>query len=122
MTFGSACATAIAPTDARLKNLSVVFSQYWPPSIVFHTPPPVEPKYKVLRSRGSPATAPTRPPRYGPALRHSSRSKKLGVSRGAAVARRAAVAVRRFAGMSCLPRYASVAIENLVLLATLCPA
>ena len=33
-----------APTDARLKNLSVVFSQYCPPSIVFQTPPPVEPK------------------------------------------------------------------------------
>ncbi len=43
-TFGSAEAMPTAPTDARLKNPSVVFSQYTPPSWVFQIPPPVDPK------------------------------------------------------------------------------
>jgi hypothetical protein len=44
MTLESERATARAPTDARLKKPSEVFSQYMPPSVVFHTPPPVDPK------------------------------------------------------------------------------
>src|SRR5438876_6313 len=40
MTFGSDKETAMPPTDARLKKRSLVFSQYSPPSIDFHTPPP----------------------------------------------------------------------------------
>src|ERR1043165_10249088 len=43
-TFGSDAATAIAPTDARLKKPSLTFRQYSPPSVVFHTPPPHDPK------------------------------------------------------------------------------
>src|SRR5438093_9797259 len=102
MTFGSDKETAMPPTDARLKKRSLVFSQYSPPSIDFHTPPPVEPKKNVLRSLGSAATAPTRPPRYGPAQRHSSLSKKFVISRGAPEERRAELE-RRFAGMVRLP-------------------
>ena len=34
---------AMAPTDARLKNLSLMLVQKRPASVVFHTPPPVEP-------------------------------------------------------------------------------
>ena len=36
-------ATAIAPTDARLKNPSEILTQDVPPSVVFQTPPPVVP-------------------------------------------------------------------------------
>jgi len=43
-TFGSNAATAIAPTEARWKYPSETLSQYIPPSVVFQTPPPVEPK------------------------------------------------------------------------------
>src|SRR5438067_1312065 len=43
-TFVSLVAIASAPTEARWKNPSETFSQYTPPSVVFHTPPPVEPK------------------------------------------------------------------------------
>jgi hypothetical protein len=34
----------MAPTDPVLKNPSDTFCQFSPPSVVFHTPPPVPPK------------------------------------------------------------------------------
>src|SRR5437588_6980222 len=43
-TLGSAAAQAMAPTEARWKKPSDTFCQYTPPSVVFQTPPPVEPK------------------------------------------------------------------------------
>ena len=44
ITLGSEAATAIPPTEARLKKLSEMFTHYCPASVVFQTPPPVEPK------------------------------------------------------------------------------
>ena len=35
---------AAVGVEARLKKLSEMFTQYCPPSVVFQTPPPVEPK------------------------------------------------------------------------------
>ena len=43
-TLGSLGATASEPTEARAKKPSETFSQKRPPSLVFQTPPPVEPK------------------------------------------------------------------------------
>jgi hypothetical protein len=43
MTLGSDSATAMAPTEAAAKCSSEMFFQLTPASVVFHTPPPVEP-------------------------------------------------------------------------------
>jgi hypothetical protein len=42
--LGAEGATAIAPTAAVSKKPSETFSQYTPPSVVFHTPPAQAPK------------------------------------------------------------------------------
>ena len=62
-TLWSDSETAIAPTDPVLKNLSVMFSQFDPASVVFHTPPPVAPNQNVAGSPRTPHTAVTRPAR-----------------------------------------------------------
>ena len=41
--FGSLSATSTAPIDATAKNPSETFRHEWPASVVFHTPPPVDP-------------------------------------------------------------------------------
>jgi hypothetical protein len=43
-TLGSDGATSTAPTDPVPKKPSLTFFQRAPPSIVFHTPPPVAPE------------------------------------------------------------------------------
>src|SRR2546428_8665190 len=85
MTSGPVDAMANGPTEARLKWPSEMFFQYPPASSVFHTPPPVEPKKKVARSRGCPATATTRPARYGPMHRQLTRSSASRVGEGLVV-------------------------------------
>src|SRR5258708_3491344 len=55
--FGS---TAMAPT-AKEGCESVSGTQLWPPSVVFHTPPPAVPAYTMLSFVGSSARASTRP-------------------------------------------------------------
>jgi hypothetical protein len=44
MTFGSDSQTPMPPTEPVLKKASETGSQLEPPSVVFHTPPPVAPK------------------------------------------------------------------------------
>ena len=58
--------TVIAPTDAVLKKPSETGSHFFPPSVVFQTPPPVAPKKYSFGRDFEPVTAIERPPRYGP--------------------------------------------------------
>src|SRR5438045_2436449 len=57
-------ARAIDPV-AREGCVSVRGVQFWPPSVVFQTPPPEAPAYAVFASRGSTANAAIRPAAYG---------------------------------------------------------
>src|SRR5437016_10258251 len=50
--------------------LSKIGVQFWPPSVVFQTPPATAPKYQVSGSPGTPWIASARPPRNGPICRH----------------------------------------------------
>src|SRR3954447_12878243 len=68
-TSGLDSETATAPTDELWICPSVTGNHVSPPLVVFHSPPPVAPKYA---SRGRPFTpeiAIDRPPRSGPMLR-----------------------------------------------------
>src|SRR5215831_8788457 len=69
MTSGFDSATATAPTDALVIWLSVMAAQVVPPSVVFHRPPPVAPKYPTFGCPRTPVTVRERPPRSGPTLR-----------------------------------------------------
>ncbi len=68
-------ATATAPTEALVSWWSVTTFQVTPPSVDFHRPPPVAPKWYSLGRAALPATAIDRPPRRGPMLRHWSAPK-----------------------------------------------
>src|SRR5687767_14852115 len=58
--------TATAPTDALRICPSVTGAHVSPPSVVFHSPPPVAPKYASFGRPRTPLTAMERPPRSGP--------------------------------------------------------
>src|SRR5262245_34440996 len=62
--------TATAPTEEVLICPSVTGAHVVPPSIVFHNPPPVAPKYASFLRPFTPLTAMERPPRSGPIERH----------------------------------------------------
>src|SRR5262245_34191963 len=64
--------TATAPTDELPICPSVTGAQVVPPSVVFHSPPPVAPKYASRGRPRTPLTAIERPPRSGPMLRQRS--------------------------------------------------
>src|SRR6185437_4997322 len=83
--FGSLSATATAPTDALRICPSVTLVQVAPPSVVFHSPPPVAPKYPTLGWPRTPLIAIDRPPRSGPRLRQWS-PFRIAESTGAAAA------------------------------------
>src|SRR5688572_18259819 len=68
-TSGFDSLTATAPTEALRICPSVTGRHVSPPSVVFHSPPPVAPKYASFRRPFTPATAIDRPPRSGPRLR-----------------------------------------------------
>src|SRR5712691_843251 len=53
-----------------MSSLSKSGVQFWPPSVVFQTPPATPPKYHVSGSPGTPSIASARPPRNGPICRH----------------------------------------------------
>src|ERR1043166_7907755 len=57
--------------------------QVRPEFVVFQTPPPTEPKQKVVGSPGTPETALARPPRGGPTLRQRRAEKRLAICRRA---------------------------------------
>jgi hypothetical protein len=62
--------TATAPTEALVIWPSVTGTQFSPASTVFHSPPPVAPKYASSGRPLTPLAAMERPPRSGPRLRH----------------------------------------------------
>lgn len=68
--LGLVSLTATAPTDALRISPSVTGPHVSPPSVVFHNPPPVAPKYASLGRPFTPVAAMERPPRSGPMLRH----------------------------------------------------
>src|SRR3954452_3665623 len=87
MMFGSDSDTATAPTDALVIWPSVIGAQVSPPSVVFHRPPPVAPKYPTFGCPLTPATVSDRPPRSGPTLRQRS-AFQIIVSTGGGLAGR----------------------------------
>src|SRR5919109_375961 len=70
MTSGFAGHTVTAPTDELEICPSVTGAHSVPPSVVFHSPPPVAPKKYSFGRAELPATAIERPPSCGPTLRH----------------------------------------------------
>ena len=68
-TSGWLSLTATAPTDALVICPSVTGVHVSPPSVVFHNPPPVAPKYASFLRPFTPLAAMDRPPRSGPMLR-----------------------------------------------------
>src|SRR6059058_3242612 len=65
-TSGFDSETATAPTEELLILPSVTGVHVSPPSVVFHSPPPVAPKYASRGRPRTPLTAIDRPPRSGP--------------------------------------------------------
>src|SRR5687767_7064434 len=98
-------ATATAPTDALLICPSVTGDHASPPSVVFHSPPPVAPKYASFGRPRTPAAAMDRPPRSGPMLRHRY-ALRMAESSGAA-----AVRARRPARVESMELGAAVAVS-----------
>jgi hypothetical protein len=74
-TSGFASHCPIAPTDELVKCVSDIGRQVVPPSVLFHTPPPVAPNQYSNGRALVPATAIERPPRTGPTLRQLSALK-----------------------------------------------
>jgi hypothetical protein len=62
----------ICCVSARPRNVHVL-----PPSVVFHTPPPVVPIQYSLGRAADPATATERPPRKIPISRQASAAKTV---------------------------------------------
>src|SRR4051794_13581113 len=77
-TSGFDSETATAPTDELLICPSVTGPHVWPPSTVFHRPPPTAPKYASRGRPFTPLTAMERPPRAGPRLRHCNAVRTVG--------------------------------------------
>src|SRR4051812_2502228 len=82
MMFGSVSETATAPTDELRICPSVMLFQETPPSVVFHSPPPVWPAYPSFGWPFTPLIAIDRPARSGPMLRQRS-VLEMRVSMGA---------------------------------------
>src|SRR3954463_12748717 len=76
-TSGFVSDTATAPTEALCSCPSVTGIQFSPPSVVFHNPPPVAPKYPSNGRPLTPLTAIERPPRSGPMLRQRYKRRML---------------------------------------------
>ncbi len=62
----------MAATEEASIFPSVIGLHVWPPSVVFHRPPPAAPNQYSFGREELPATAVERPPRDGPTMLHSS--------------------------------------------------
>ena len=100
-TSGLLSLTATAPTEALVIWPSVTGPQFSPPSVVFHSPPPVAPKYASFLRPTTPLAAIDRPPRSGPIFRHRNDLSNVESSvTGAKGATRDAVAAGLAAGLA----------------------
>src|SRR5213075_241546 len=88
------------PTDDIVSLPSVIGFQVVPPSVVFHSPPPVAPNQYSSGRRCEPAAACERPPRLGPMLRqrNAASASESGLGRGCTRGARALSAVGRGGG------------------------
>src|SRR5580692_320719 len=75
MICGSEGAMAIAPMEA-IGSASKMGRQVRPAFAVFQTPPPTAPKRYSLGLPGTPSAGRTRPPRWGPIMRHCISGKR----------------------------------------------